>query len=263
MKLAEALMPKKLEGNMIPTGLPPLDKIIKGWHLSDLIVLSSRWRRGGRSILAMNIARNLTVDYRIPIAYFSLKISAIGFCSWLLAAEAGSTLVELGNYGKGDKELDKRVDAAAGKLSDCPLYVDDTPDLSIFDFKSKLKRLVEEHGIKLAIIDHVRLMPDERRYMDEEFMADLKDTASELGVAIIALYQMSRSIFPEDDVRDSSEVKWAEKYADVMLVYQPDKSKRWEDIEWDAKIYLMKNNKGKRLGDCDMKIKKGAVYGFN
>lgn len=48
-----------------------------------------------------------------------------------------------------------------------------------------------------------------------------------------------------------------------MLVYQPDKSKRWEDIEWDAKIYVMKNNKGKRLGDCDMKIKKGAVYGFN
>lgn len=122
---------------------------------------------------------------------------------------------------------------------------------------------MEEHGIKLAIIDYVQLMRGGRWYMDEELMAALKDTASELGVAIIALYQMSRSIFPEDDVRDSSEVKWAEKYADVMLVYQPDKSKRWEDIEWDAKIYVMKNNKGKRLGDCDMKIKKGAVYGFN
>jgi len=158
MKLAEALMPKKLEGNMIPTGLPPLDKIIKGWHLSDLIVLSSRWRRGGRSILARNIARNLTVDYRIPVVYFSLRMSEMDFCCRLLAAEAGCTLVELGNYGKGDKELDKRVDAAAGKIGACPLYVDGTRDLSIFDFKSKLKRLVEEHGIKLAIIDYVQLM---------------------------------------------------------------------------------------------------------
>ena len=60
--------------------------------------------------------------------------------------------------GKGDKELDKRVDAAAGKIGACPLYVDDTQDLSIFDFKSKLKRLVEKYGIKLAIIDYVQLM---------------------------------------------------------------------------------------------------------
>lgn len=213
--------------------------------------------------MARNIARNLTVDYRIPVVYFSLRMSEMDFCCRLLAAEAGCTLVELGNYGKGDKELDKRVDAAAGKIGACPLYVDGTQDLSIFDFKSKLKRLVEEHGIKLAIIDYVQLMRGGRWYMDEELMAALKDTASELGVAIIALYQMGRSIFPEDDVRDSSEVEWAEKYAEVMLVYQPDKSKRWEDIEWDAKIYVMKNNKGKRLGDCDMKIKKGAVYGFN
>ncbi|MBO8431766.1 MAG: hypothetical protein IAB08_00520 [Bacteroidetes bacterium] len=90
MKLAEALMPKKLEGNMIPTGLPPLDKIIKGWHLSDLIVLSSRWRRGGRSILARNIARNLTVDYRIPVVYFSLRMSEMDFL--LQASCCGSRL---------------------------------------------------------------------------------------------------------------------------------------------------------------------------
>lgn len=252
-------MPKEITENMIPTGLPPLDEIMKGWHLSDLIVISSRWRRGGRTILAMTIARNLTIDYHIPVAYFSLKLSNVQFVNRLLAMESGCALSELNNYIE-DKELAKRIDAAADKLIDIPLYVDDTPDLSIFDFKSKLKELVEEHGIKLAIIDYVQLMHGHEdaggwEQMWEKIIKELKDAASELGVAIIALDKMNRSIF-KDDVRDAKKVTGAEKYADVLLVYQPDESKRWKDIEWSAKIYVMKNNRG-QLGDCVVKVKKG------
>lgn len=253
-------MSKEITENMIPTGLPPLDEIMKGWHLSDLIVISSRWRRGGRTILAMTIARNLTIDYRIPVAYFSLKMSNMLFCNRLLAMESGCALSELNNYIE-DKELAKRIDAAADKLIDIPLYVDDTPDLSFFDFKSKLKRLVEENEIKLVIIDFVQLMRGHEdaggwEQMWEKIIKELKDAASELGVVIIALDKMNRSIF-KDDVRDAKKVPGAEKYADILLVYQPDESKRWKDIEWGAKIYVMKNNRGK-FGDCDVKIKKNT-----
>lgn len=251
-------MSKEITENMIPTGLPPLDEIMKGWHLSDLIVISSRWRRGGRTILAMTIARNLTIDYHIPVAYFSLKLSNVQFVNRLLAMESGCALSELNNYIE-DKELAKRIDVAVGKLIDAPLYVDDTPDLSFFDFKSKLKRLVEENEIKLVIIDFVQLM---RGHEDaggwdqalEKIIEELKDAASELGVAIIVLDKMSWAV---DDVRDAKKVPGAEKYADILLVYQPDESKRWKDIEWGAKIYVMKNNRGK-FGDCDVKIKKNT-----
>lgn len=92
--------------------------------------------------------------------------------------------------------------------------------------------------------------------MWEKIIKELKDAASELGVAIIALDKMNRSIF-KDDVRDAKKVPGAEKYADILLVYQPDESKRWKDIEWGAKIYVMKNNRGK-FGDCDVKIKKNT-----
>ena len=113
-------MSKEIMENMIPTGLPPLDEIMKGWHLSDLIVISSRYRRGGRTMLAMTIARNLTIDYRIPVAYFSLKLSNVQFVNRLLAMESGCALSELNNY-KEDQELAKRIDAAADKLIDIPL----------------------------------------------------------------------------------------------------------------------------------------------
>lgn len=109
------------------------------------------------------------------------------------------------------------------------------------------------------IIDFVQLMHgyEDAGYRErlEEIIKKLKDVASELGVAIIALDKMSRSIF-EDDVRDAKKVTGAEKCADVLLVYHPDESKRWKDIEWGAKIYVMKNNRG-QLGDCVVKVKKG------
>ena len=92
--------------------------------------------------------------------------------------------------------------------------------------------------------------------MWEKIIKELKDAALELGVAIIALDKMNRSIF-KDDVRDAKKVPGAEKYADILRVYQPDESKRWKDIEWGAKIYVMKNNRGK-FGDCDVKIKKNT-----
>lgn len=129
--------------------------------------------------------------------------------------------------------------------------------MSFFDFKSKLKRLVEENEIKLVIIDFVQLMHgyEDAGYRErlEEIIKKLKDAASELGVAIIVLDKMSWAV---DDVRDAKKVTGAEKYADVLLVYQPDESKRWKDIEWSAKIYVMKNNRG-QLGDCVVKVKKG------
>lgn len=112
----------------------------------------------------------------------------------------------------------------------------------------------------MAIIDFVQLM---RGHEDaggwdqalEKIIEELKDAASELGVAIIVLDKMSWAV---DDVRDAKKVTGAEKYADVLLVYQPDEFKRWKDIEWSAKIYVMKNNRGK-FGDCDVKIKKWRI----
>lgn len=180
-----------LSGNVIPTGLPSLDEIMKGWHLSDLIVFSS-CRSGKMRDLAMTIARNLTVDRRVPVAYFSLCMPSVRFAKGLVAMESGHTLSELGNFGGRDKATDKRIDAAVDKLRDAPLYIDDSPGLSILDFKSKTKEWAGKHGVKLAIIDYVQLMRGHEDAGDwgqelAGIIKALKEAASGLGVAIIAL----------------------------------------------------------------------------
>lgn len=241
------IMPKEI--NMIPTGLPSLDKIMKGWHLSDLIVISS-CDSGKMTDLAMAIARNLTVDYRIPVVYFSLSMSAVRFVKGLIAMESGHTLSELENFRERYKELEE-VEVAAGKLKDAPFYVDDTPELSIVDFKSELKELVGKHGIKLAIIDYVQLMRSHEDAGGREqklagIIKALKEAASEFGIAIIALNPTYCAVDAESG---------AEKYANVMLACRPSESHKPNSVEWVAKISVMKNNR-RKYGDCDVKIKK-------
>ncbi len=234
--------------NKIPTGLPLLDKIIKGWHLSDLVIISSQLRKGGRTLLAMSIARNLAVDHCIPVAYFSLKLPTALFVKRLIEMETGHTIEAWGDKTRQDM----------AKLMEAPLFIDDTPELSILDFREKVKQLVKEHGIKLAVVDYVQLMGGyegmgSRDCWLEKVVKTLKDIASEFGVVVMALDKMYRPVNDMVDTRDFPKVAGAEKYADVMLVYMPNKPKRSSSLDWDAEIVVIKNNKGD-VGNCLVKV---------
>lgn len=234
--------------NKIPAGLPSLGKIIKGWHLSDLVIISSQLRKGGRTLLAMSIARNLTVDYRIPVAYFSLKLPTALLGKRLIEMETGHTI----------KTLDDKTRQDMAKLMEAPLFIDDTPELSIFDLREKVKRLTNEHGIKLVIVDYVQLMggyegTGSRDCWLENVVKTLKDIASEFGVVVMALDKMYRPANDMVNTRDFPKVAGAEKYADVMLEYCPNKPERSGSLDWDAEIVVIKNNKGD-VGSCFVKV---------
>ena len=232
----------------IPTGFPSLDKIVKGWHLSDLIILSSQLRKGGRTLLAMTIARSLAVVHRIPVAYFSLKLPMAQFVK---------RLIEMGIGYKIDTWNDE-IGYVAASLMEAPLFIDDTPELSVPELQAKVKRLANEHGVRLVIIDYVQLMGGyegvgSRDCWLERIVKTLKELASEYGVAVMALDKMYRPTNDSIDTKTFAKVAGAETYADVMLAYLPDKSKRAGSLDWNAEIAVIKNNKGS-VGRCLVKV---------
>lgn len=136
------------EKTVIPTGYPSLDKIIKGWHSSDLIVIASR-PSGGKTTFALNIACNASIDYNIPVAFFSLEMPATQLAKRILISETCiSSNKILYNFKKLDEEEFSKIDLASEYLSKVPLWIDDTPSLSIQDFRLKVEELVKQKGIQ-------------------------------------------------------------------------------------------------------------------
>lgn len=208
--------------------------------------------------MAMSIARNLAVDHRIPVAYFSLKLPTALFGKRMIEMETGHTI----------ETLDDKTRQDVAKLMEAPLFIDDTPELSVLEFKEKVKRLANEHGIKLVIVDYVQLMggyegAGSRDCWLEKVVKTLKDIASEFGVVVMALDKMYRPANDMVDTRDFPKVAGAEKYADVMLAYMPNKPKRSCSLDWDAEIVVIKNNKGD-VGNCFVKVtNKYRLHGVN
>ena len=216
----------------IPSGFPSLDRITGGWQNSNLIVIASR-PSVGKTTFALNIARFAAVDCNIPVAFFSVEMSSSQLARRLIIQETG--LSKEDNLGHRDiyttewQQLEGRLE----KLSKAPLYVDDTPGLSVKDFREKVKELVEEKNVRLIIVDYIQLMsgPEEFRGQREQEVAyvarALKSTSKELKVPVIALSQLSRSLTksgpgrPElKDLRESDSI---EETADlIVLIHHPE-----------------------------------------
>ena len=217
----------------VPTGFHELDKITAGWQRSDMIVLAARPGMG-KTAFVLSMARNVAVDHNRGVAVFSLEMSCVQLVKRLMASEARLPGEKLRKGSLRDDEF-QQLHSRIKKLSTAPIYIDDTPGLSIFDFRAKCRRLKSQYNIELIIIDYLQLMSAKdgknngnREQEISTISRSIKEIAKELDVPIIALAQLSRSVEQRggdkrpilSDLRESGAI---EQDADIVsFIYRPD-----------------------------------------
>ncbi len=216
----------------VPTGFTDLDKVTAGWQPSDLIIVAARPAMG-KTAFVLSMARNMAVDFKIPVAIFSLEMSSLQLVNRLISSETGIQSDKLRKGTLADHEY-QQLHSRIGALAEAPLFIDDTPALSIFELRAKCRRLVSQHGVKIIIIDYLQLMTagnSEGGNRVQEISAisrSLKIIAKELAVPIIALSQLSRAVETRggdkkpvlSDLRESGSI---EQDADmVTFLYRPE-----------------------------------------
>ena len=181
----------------VATGFTDLDRITGGFQRSDMIVLAARPGMG-KTAFVLTMARNVAVEFNVPIAVFSLEMSAVQLVQRLISAE---TEISSDKFRKGTlkpheyTQLHERI----GKLSEAPLYIDDTPALSVFELRAKCRRLKSTAGIEMVVIDYLQLMTagsssGNREQEISTISRSIKSIAKELDIPIIALSQLSRMV---------------------------------------------------------------------
>ncbi len=238
----------------VTTGFSQLDKLTSGWQNSDLIILAARPAMG-KTALALNMARNAAVDADVPVAIFSLEMSKEQLSLRMLCAEArvDSSRIRSGFLNQEDWN---RITDAADRLTNAPLFIDDSPDISTTTIRTKSMRLKMEKGLGLIIIDYLQLMRGnaniERRDLEiSEISRSLKILAKELNVPVIALSQLNRKLEERSDKRpqlsDLRESGALEQDADlVAFIYRDEVYHREENNpnSGTAEIILAKQRNG-------------------
>ncbi len=248
----------------VPSGFTKLDDITSGWQPSDLIIIAGRPAMGKTSF-ALSIAKNIAVDHGQPIAFFSLEMNNVQLVNRLISNVCeimGSKILS----GQLDDEEWRRLDKNIRNLMGAPVYVDDTPGLSIFELRTKARRLVREKGVKIIMIDYLQLMNangmkfGNRQEEVSTISRSLKGMAKELNIPIIALSQLNRSVDTRDstkgidgkrpqlsDLRESGAI---EQDADMVLfVHRPEyyhlyADENGRDLRGMAQIIIAKHRKG-------------------
>lgn len=215
----------------VQSGFTRLDRVTAGWQKSDLIIMAARPGMG-KTAFVLTVARNAAVDFGKPVAVFSLEMSSIQLVNRLIASETELSSDKLRRGQLAEHEF-QQLNAKIGKLSEAPLFIDDTPALSIFELRAKARRLKENHGIEMIIIDYLQLMTsggDSRGNREQEISTisrSLKSLAKELNIPVIALSQLSRAVETRtgdkrpqlSDLRESGAI---EQDADmVTFIYRP------------------------------------------
>ncbi len=233
LKQIEAAAKTAGEYNGVRSGFTDIDSITLGWQPSDLIIIAARPSMG-KTAFVLTMARNMAVEFKTPVAFFSLEMSSVQLMNRLIVAETQLSSKDLrtGNLTPAQwAHLEKQTI----ELGRSPLYIDDTPALSVYEFRSKARRLKTQHDIKLIIIDYLQLMtaatPETRGNREQEvslISRTLKAIAKELDVPIIALSQLSRNVEnrggskrPQlSDLRESGAI---EQDADVVaFIHRPE-----------------------------------------
>jgi replicative DNA helicase len=250
----------------VPTGFMELDRLTAGWQRSDLIVIAARPGMG-KTAFVLSMARNMAVDYKKPVAFFTLEMNAIQLVTRLISSEAQLSADKL---KKGTLETYEweQLHAKIAALTEAPLYIDDTPSLSIFELRAKARRMKQQHGIELLVIDYLQLMSvsDNKGNREQEISnisRSLKALAKELNIPVIAISQLSRAVETRggskrpilSDLRESGAI---EQDADmVVFIYRPEyyKIEYFEDqmpTKNVAEIIVAKNRNG---ATKDMKMR--------
>ena len=247
----------------VSTGFPDLDSKLAGFQKSDLIVLAARPSLGKTS-LALNIARNIAVEEKRPVGFFSLEMSREQVVDRLIATEAQVDLWQL-RTGKlsseGPQNDFTRIRDAMENLTNAPIFIDDSPSPSVMQLRAMARRLHAEHDIGLLVIDYLQLIKGEDRIENRvqevsQISRSLKALAKELNVPVLAISQLSRGVemrspaIPRlSDLRESGSI---EQDADVvMFIYREDKDKKNSDKKNIAKILIEKHRSGP-TGDIEL-----------
>jgi len=229
IKNLEKMQSKKGSVVGVPSGIIDLDNVTAGFRKSDLIVIAGRPSMG-KTALALSVARNAALESKVPTAIFSLEMSSDQLAQRLLSSEARID-GQKARTGRLQPARWKDITLASGKLADAPLFIDDTPALSILDLRSRARRLKREENIELLIVDYLQLMQGPRRSENRQqeisnITQSLKALAKELDIPVIALSQLSRAVESRTDKRpvlsDLRESGAIEQDADVVIfLYRP------------------------------------------
>ena len=246
----------------IPSGFDKIDKLTSGWQESDLIIIAARPGMG-KTALTLSMARNIAVTQNIPVAFFSLEMSSVQLITRLISSETGLSSDKL-RTGRLEKHEWEQLNVKVKSLEKAPLYIDDTPSLSIFDLRAKARRLASQNGIKLIIVDYLQLMTGggsqkngNREQEISMISRNLKALAKELSIPVIALSQLSRAVETRggskrpilSDLRESGAI---EQDADIVsFIYRPEyyKIDEWDDddrssTDGQAELIVAKHRNG-------------------
>ena len=245
----------------IPTGYAKLDDYTSGWQRSDLVIIAGRPAMGKTSF-ALSLAKNIAVDYDTPIAFFSLEMNNVQLVNRLISNVCEIEGKKILN-GQLDDEEWKRLDKNVRKLQAAPIYIDDTPGMSIFELRTKARRLVREKGVQVIMIDYLQLMNangarfGSRQEEVSTISRSLKGLAKELDIPILALSQLNRTVEGREgidgkrpqlsDLRESGAI---EQDADMVLfVHRPEyyrifTDEKGNDLHGKAQIIIAKHRKG-------------------
>ncbi len=244
----------------VPSGFTQLDRVTSGWQKSDLIIIAARPGMG-KTAFVVSAMRNAALDFNKPVAIFSLEMSSIQLTNRLISAEAelDSEKIKKGNLE--DYEWEQLVHKT-NRLQESPIYIDDTPAITILELRAKCRRLKAQHDVQMIIIDYLQLMSGDssknagnREQEIASISRALKSLAKELNVPVIALSQLSRAVEnrggtkrPQlSDLRESGSI---EQDADVVLfLYRPEyyKIDEYEDgtpADGTAEVIVAKHRNG-------------------
>jgi replicative DNA helicase len=254
----------------LASGFADLDKITSGWQASDLVIIAARPAMG-KTAFVLSMAKQMAVDEGVPVALFSLEMSAEQVTNRLIINACEIDGEKLRNARMGDEEWERLL-SRSEVLYDAPLYIDDTPALSVFELRSKARRLVREHGIKMIIIDYLQLMTasgakfGSREQEVSSISRSLKGLAKELNIPVIALSQLNRAVEARQgdgkrpqlsDLRESGAI---EQDADmVCFIHRPEYYKIFEDesgndLRGVAELIIAKHRNG-AVGDVRMRFR--------
>lgn len=217
----------------VPTGYKDLDATLAGFQRSDLIILAARPSMG-KTALALNLAHNVAVQSQLPVLVFSLEMSKEQLVDRMLAMESGVDAWALRTGNLSDNDFEK-ITHAMGTLGEAPIYIDDTPSITVSELRTKARREAHKHPLGLLVVDYLQLMSGGSKFGGEgnrvqeisEISRGLKSIARELNVPLIALSQLSRSVESRSpqipqlaDLRESGSI---EQDADVVaFIYRED-----------------------------------------
>lgn len=255
----------------LPSGFDQLDKMTSGWQNSDLVILAARPAMG-KTAFALSMAKNMAVDHKIPVAFFSLEMSNVQLVNRLIVnvCEITGEKIKSGQLAPYEwGQLDYKIKDLKG----APLFVDDTPSLSVFELRTKARRLVREHGVKVIMIDYLQLMNasgmsfGSRQEEVSTVSRSLKGLAKELNIPILALSQLNRGVENREgregkrpqlsDLRESGAI---EQDADmVCFIHRPEyyhifEDENGRDLHGMAEIIIAKHRNG-AVGDVLLTFK--------